>query len=165
MCTNIFLAKITSESIHGSCHVLNEAIKRSNILFLQYSSMGDLDLIHQVHRENFPIKIWQHAQQLREARKALISWKHWSRDDTMEVLEVVEIAMKNRNGCKEKYPHMQMDEHCEFYIKWHFFKTSFHLTIPFWWRENQNSTQMRSRSTPPTSQNVPGSLRSLFGEY
>ena len=32
----------------------------------------------------------------------------------MEVLEVVEIAMNNRNGCKEKYPHMQMDEHCEF---------------------------------------------------
>ena len=32
----------------------------------------------------------------------------------MEVLEVVEIAMNNRNGCKEKYPHMQMDEHCKF---------------------------------------------------
>ena len=21
--------------------------------------------------------------------------------------------MNNRNGCKEKYPHLQMDEHCE----------------------------------------------------
>ena len=32
----------------------------------------------------------------------------------MEVLEVVEVAMNNKAGCKEKHPHMQMDEHCEF---------------------------------------------------
>jgi len=38
------------------------------------------------------------------------------RGESFEVLDVVEIAMNNRNGCKEKYPHMQMDEHYEIKI-------------------------------------------------
>jgi len=77
-----FQFEITSESIHGSCQILNEAVKRFTDRI--FPSVSDNSIS--------------------------------SSESSEEVLEVVEIAMNNRNGCKEKYPHLQMDEHYEIKI-------------------------------------------------
>jgi len=79
-----FQFEITSESIHGSCQILNEAVKRFTDRI--FPSVSDNSISSS------------------------------ERDSSEELLEVVEIAMNNRNGCKEKYPHLQMDEHYEIKI-------------------------------------------------
>jgi len=79
-----FRFEITSESIHGSCHILNEAIKRFTERMFPSTSANSISSSE--------------------------------RGDPVEVLEVVEVAMNNKAGCKEKHPHMQMDEHYEIKI-------------------------------------------------
>jgi len=95
--SNSFRFQVSSEGIHGSCDIINTAIQR-------YS------------RRVFPpaaANVFSHLEKKQRKQRKRAARKEMRTDPRYKgYLEVVEIEMRNRDGC-EKYPYMDMDESYE----------------------------------------------------
>ena len=88
---------MTSQYIHGECDILDAAIARYPKRIFPPAPANIYSHLDPHHRK----------QMKRHARREM-------KTDPMfkGYIETVEIVMNNQKGC-EKYPYMDMDEHCE----------------------------------------------------